>query len=103
MRQFIFFLTIIVFAACSKDEDPTPPCIQVPERSINLEDSLTIINCNDYALGVHVEGETEYYSTIDYDTLYLHFDTTGTFIVNYYNARELPALDDFHKFTVVVE
>ena len=103
MRQFIFLLTIIVFAACSKDEDPTPPCIQVPERSINLEDSLKIINCSDYILGVNIEGEYEHYSTIDSDTLYLQFNTTGTFTVHYYNARELPALNDFHKFSVVVE
>jgi hypothetical protein len=97
MRTLFIFLSAITLVSCKEDDSPAAPCIQVPERTIRLEDSLMIVNCNDFELGVTIKGENEHHAMIDSDTLYLHFDTTGTFILYYYKARELSASPPFYE------
>ena len=103
MSRIVLFCAFFILLACSKEEDPTPTCIEVPERTITLGDSLTIINCNDYVLGISIEGSYEHYGTMDSDTIYLQFDSIGTYIVYYYNAREIAAIDCVDRLTVEVE
>jgi hypothetical protein len=103
MRHLVLFLAIVAAAGCSKENTTTPICVQVHERTINLEDSLMIINCNKFALGVNIKVEDEHYTTLISDTLYLQFDTIGTFTLFYYNAGELPASPTFSELSIQVE
>ena len=103
MRYIVLFIALVAAVGCSKDNSPTPPCIQVPQRTISIEDSLMIINCNEYVLGVNIKGENEQYSTLKSDTLYLQFDTVGTFTLLYYNARDLAASPPFGELSIQVE
>ncbi len=103
MRYIVLFLALVGAVGCSKDNATTPPCIQVLERTVNLEDSLVIINCNEYLLGVNIKGENEHYTTLSSDTLYLQFDTIGTFTLFYYNARELAASPPFGELSIQVD
>jgi hypothetical protein len=104
MRTAFLLTVLIAFAACKKDKDPIPLCIEVPEKSIALEDSLMVVNCSDDILGVGIEGDITPYAIELYDTLYLHFDSTGTYTLYYYRARYLPVLSGpFPELGVVVE
>ena len=104
MRSAVLLLSLIAFAACKKDKDPVPLCIEVPERTIAVEDSLMVVNCSDDMLGLGIEGEIDPYAIAISDTLYLHFDTTGTYTLYYYRARELPALSGpFPELLILVE
>lgn len=103
MRYIALFLALVATVGCSKDNTPTPPCIQVPKRTINYEDSLMVINCNEYVLAVNIKEENEYYTMLVSDTLYLQFDTIGTFTLLYYNARELAASPPIGELSIQVE
>ncbi len=103
MRYIALFLALVATVGCSKDNAPTPPCIQVPERTINFKDSLMIINCNEFVLGVNIKEENEHYTMLISDTLYLQFDTIGIFTLIYYNSRLLPASPPFGELSIQVE
>jgi hypothetical protein len=104
MRTAVLLLALMAFAACKEDNDPIPLCIEVPEKSIALEDSLMVVNCNDDVLGVGIEGDITPYAIELSDTLYLHFDSTGTYTLYYYRARYLPVLSGpFPELLIRVE
>ena len=92
----------MLVASCKKSVNTPAPCVQIPISTINLNDSLLVVNCNSFELGVHIQGENERYVADVLDTLYVHFDTTGNFTLIYYNAGALIS-GPFYDFPIQVE
>ena len=73
---------------CSKNK-VKPPCIALSSYTINISDSLRIVNCNDYILSINNYKTNDSYNIDNYDTLYLQFLNTGVHTLTYLNAKAL--------------
>ena len=90
MKHLFFWSSFLLLLSCNKNNSQVvPPCIELSSNTINISDSLRIINCNDYILSVSNYNTSDYYSIDNWDTLYLHFLKTGVNTLTYANAKTL--------------